>query len=204
MIVTEITEVTKAKYKIFIDHEFAFVLYKGELRTYGIKQGEEIAAQVYDAIMQEVLPKRAKLRAMNLLKSREYTREQMRTKLRQGLYPDTVIDEAVDYVTSFGYIDDKRYVEQYIRYASQTKSKKRMEQDLLHKGVGKSDITEGFAKTLEEEDTDQEVELIERLIEKKHYDRQKATLEERQKIVSFLYRKGFPLDKIYKAVGRID
>ena len=141
---------------------------------------------------------------MNLLKSREYTREQMRTKLRQGLYPDTVIDEAVDYVTSFGYIDDKRYVEQYIRYASQTKSKKQMEQDLLHKGVGKSDITEGFAKTLEEEDTDQEVELIERLIEKKHYDRQKATLEERQKIVSFLYRKGFPLDKIYKAVGRID
>ncbi|MBQ7943282.1 MAG: regulatory protein RecX [Lachnospiraceae bacterium] len=204
MIVTDITEATKAKYKIFIDNEFAFVLYKGELRTYKIKQGEELSEQAYDAIMQEVLPKRAKLRCMNLLKSREYTKEQMRIKLRQGFYPETVIDEAIDYVMSFGYIDDRRYVEQYIRYASQTKSKKQIEQDLLRKGVSKRDISDGFVQAFEDETTDHELELIDRLIEKKRYDSQTATQEERQKMVSFLYRKGFSLDKIYKAVGRMD
>ena len=46
MVVTEIAEATKAKYKIFIDNEFAFVLYKGELRTYKIRQGEEITEDV--------------------------------------------------------------------------------------------------------------------------------------------------------------
>ena len=33
--------------------------------------------------MENVIPKRAKLRCMNLLKSREYTRQQMEEKLRQ-------------------------------------------------------------------------------------------------------------------------
>ncbi len=204
MIVTEITEATRAKYKIFIDNEFAFVLYKGELRTYGIRQGEELAEQAYTAIMQELLPKRAKLRSMNLLKSREYTKEQMRTKLRQGFYPESVIDEAIEYVMSFGYIDDRRYTEQYISYASQTKSRKQIEQDLLRKGVSKCDMSDVFMQTYEEEEADPEIELIERLVEKKHYDRQSATPEEKQKMVSFLYRKGFSLDKIYKAVGRMD
>ncbi len=204
MIVTEITEATKAKYKIFIDSEFAFVLYKGELRTYGIKQGKEISEQTYDAIMQELLPKRAKLRCMNLLKSREYTKELMHTKLRQGFYPESVIEEALEYVMSFGYIDDRRYVEQYIRYAGQTKSKKQIEQDLLRKGVGKSDISEVFMQVFAQEDADNEPELINKLIEKKRFNRQTATQEERQKMVSFLYRKGFSLDKIYKAVGRMD
>ncbi len=204
MIVTEITEATRAKYKIFIDNEFAFVLYKGELRTYGIRQGEELAEQAYTAIMQELLPKRAKLRSMNLLKSREYTKEQMRTKLRQGFYPESVIDEAIEYVMSFGYIDDRRYTEQYISYASQTKSRKQIEQDLLRKGVSKCDMSDVFMQTYEEEEADPEIELIERLVEKKHYDRQSVTPEEKQKMVSFLYRKGFSLDKIYKAVGRMD
>ena len=41
MTVTKIEEVTKAKCRIEIDQEFAFVLYKGELRMYHIREGEE-------------------------------------------------------------------------------------------------------------------------------------------------------------------
>ena len=42
MIVTKITEVSKSRKKIEIDGEFAFVLYKGELSVYGIKENCEI------------------------------------------------------------------------------------------------------------------------------------------------------------------
>ena len=41
---------------------------------------------------------------------------------------------------------------------------------------------------------------IKKLLEKKHYSSQDATYEESQKMIGFLYRKGFSLDKIYKAV----
>ena len=67
MLVTQVTELSKSRSKVYIDQEFAFVLYKGELRLYHIKESEELRPEDYRTIMQEVLPKRAKLRAMNLL-----------------------------------------------------------------------------------------------------------------------------------------
>ena len=56
--------------------------------------------------MKDVLLKRAKLRCMNLLKSRDYTEYQLRMKLRQGVYPEDIIDAAVAYVASYGYVND--------------------------------------------------------------------------------------------------
>ena len=56
--------------------------------------------------MQEVLPKRAKLRAMNLLQGREYTTSQLRTKLQQGYYPPEIIEQAIEYEAGFHYKDD--------------------------------------------------------------------------------------------------
>ena len=83
MIITEIQEVTKAKVKVFIDYEFAFVLYKGELRTYGICEEKKLTEDVYRTIIDVVLTKRAKLRSMHLLKSRDYTRYALSEKLRK-------------------------------------------------------------------------------------------------------------------------
>ena len=73
---TKIEELSKSRSKVYIDQEFAFVLYKGEFRLYHVREGEAIEPCDYETIMKEVLPKRAKLRAMNLLKSREYTTAQ--------------------------------------------------------------------------------------------------------------------------------
>ena len=87
MRVTQIAELSKSRSKVYIEQEFAFVLYKGELRLYHVREGEEISEADYRTIMEEVLPKRAKLRAMNLLKDREYTTARLRRKLEQGFYP---------------------------------------------------------------------------------------------------------------------
>ena len=38
MTVTKIEPVTKSKYKIYLDGQFAFVLYKGELSRYHIEE----------------------------------------------------------------------------------------------------------------------------------------------------------------------
>ena len=95
MIVTDITDISKTKVKVCIDNGETFALYKSELRTLQIKKGEVITDELYQQIMGEVLQKRAKLRCMNLLKSRDYTEHQLRTKLAQGLYPDEIIDEAI-------------------------------------------------------------------------------------------------------------
>lgn len=201
MIITAIQEITKAKVKVFIDYEFAFVLYKGELRTYGIAEEKEISEESYQVILEEVLTKRARMRCMYLLKSRDYTQQGLREKLRREYYSEEIIERAVSYVASYGYVDDKRYARAYIGYASKNKSRKQIEIDLLQKGVSKEDITSTFEELAESETLESEESLIRTLLVKKHYKNEDANMEERRKIIGFLYRKGFSLDKIYKVVG---
>ena len=49
MIVTQITGMTRARYKIYVDDQFAFVLYKGELREFGMEEGKEISMDLFAA-----------------------------------------------------------------------------------------------------------------------------------------------------------
>ena len=149
----------------------------------------------------QVLKKRAKLRCMNLLKSRDYTVYQLKSKLRDNGYPDEIVDCAIEYVASYGYVDDARYAHAYIESASKTKSHRQIENDLVRKGVDKQIILSAFAQLMQEQDEDTEEELIRQYLVKKHYDRSSASYEERRKMIAFLYRKGFLLDKIYKIVG---
>ena len=106
MIITSLEPVGKTRVQVSIDGEKAFVLYRNEAYRMGIREGGSIPEKVYEEIMQEILPKRAKLRCMNILKSADKTEWQLRTRLRQGGYPKKVEDIAIEYVRSFHYIDD--------------------------------------------------------------------------------------------------
>lgn len=204
MTVTDIVEVSKAKSKIFIDHEAVFVLYKSEIRNMNIRKDESLSQEDFCHIMEELLVKRARLRCLNLLKGRDYTKHQLTMKLKQGFYPQTVIDNAIEYVTSYGYIDDVRYAQSYIKYAKDTKSKKQIENDLQKKGVSKLDIESAYTQCIEKNILMDEDALIQNLLRKKHYKRGVSTPEEQRKIIAFLYRKGFSLDTIYKVVGAVE
>lgn len=200
MTVTNLCEVSKARSKVYIDDEFAFVLYKGELRLYHIKQGQDLAREDYQEIMEKVLPKRAKLRSMNLLKSREYTEKQLRDKLRQGFYPESIIEEAVEYVKSYHYVDDYRYAEQYVTCQLSQRSKKRIQLDLMKKGISKELIDQIFRQTDSEELEENEIMMIKKLMEKKRYNPETATPQEKMKLFAFLYRKGYSADNIKKVI----
>ena len=71
----------------------------------------------------------------------------------------------------------------------------------MKKGVAKEDIVAAFEELNELDELEAEERLIQTLLVKKHYKNEDASLEERRKMIGFLYRKGFSLDKIYKVVG---
>lgn len=67
--ITEIRPVNQKKSRVYIDEEFAFILYKSEIRRYRLEENEEITEADYTEILQEVLLKRGKARALHLLSS---------------------------------------------------------------------------------------------------------------------------------------
>ncbi len=196
MTVTEIREFRKGRYQIFLDGQFAFVLYKGELRRYHIREGEEISPSDEQEIRETVIPKRAKLRLMNLLKTKSYTEKQLRDKLTEGEYPREAIEEAIAYVKSYGYVDDARYAADYIFYHMESRSRTRITQDLMHKGISKEIIRDAFDRLEGEGSVQDEEALIREFLAKKHFDPENCEKKEQQRLMASLFRKGFSADKI--------
>lgn len=200
MLVTQISEVSKSRCRVYLDGQFAFALYKGELRRFQIKVDHELSEESYQEIMTQILPKRAKLRSMNLLQSRDYTRRQLADKLEQGDYPQECIEEAIAYVESYGYIDDKRYARDFIEYHLSSRSRTRMETDLMRKGINKEIIREAFDELAGSGVEQDELAMACDLLRKKKYCTDTATRQEQQKMYGFLYRRGFRSDIISKAL----
>ena len=193
MTVTKIEAVTKTRYKVYLDHKFAFVLYKGELSRYGITADKEISEDTYNEILREVIVKRAKLRALHLLNDMGRTESQLRLKLKQNDYTDEVIEEAVRYVKSFGYINDREYAKNFILNRKDKKSKKELYIQLSQKGISVDVIEEVFDECY---DTETAKEAILSLMKKKRYDCNNSDYKETCKMMSYLTRKGFNYEDI--------
>ena len=200
MQVTHIEELSRSRSRISIDGEFAFVLYKGELRLYHVAVGEELSPEDYRTIMEQVLPKRAKLRTMNLLKSREYTTKQLYDKLKSGDYPEEIIKEALDYVGRFHYTDDLRYAVSYISGHETTRSRRRIEQDLLNRGIERATLEQAWQEWESQGGVQDEQAMIEELLRKRGYDPKSADRKEMQRMGAFLMRRGFSGENVRKAL----
>ncbi|PWJ51870.1 regulatory protein RecX [Faecalicatena contorta] len=201
MTVTKLETVTKTKYKVFLDGQFAFVLYKGELARYHIKEGALLEEAVRQKIWDEVIVKRARLRAMHLLEDMDRTESGLREKLRQGLYPEEAIEAAVQYVKSFHYIDDFRYAKQFIESRKSLKSRKEIYALLRGKGVAADKIDLAFEECYESEG---EKDAIRQIIRKKRINLSQADSAEIQRLYGYLSRKGFRYEDIRQVTQNYD
>ena len=192
MLVTKIQAVTKQKYRIELDGQPAFVIYKGELSRYGIKEGQEIPGPVYQELVGQVLTKRAKLRAMHLLESMDRTRAELERKLQAGEYPREAVEAALAYVESFGYLDDRRYARHYVECKKEGRGKARLKMELAQKGGDRSIIEE----VLEEAELDDCRDTIRELVRKRRRGSGSMDDRERQRIYGYLMRKGFSSSEI--------
>ena len=140
---------------------------------------------------------RCKKRALHLLEKQDRSEKNLRDKLREGGYDSDIIDIAIDYINDYGYLDDARMAASHVRFYQDSRSRQRLRQDLLGKGIS-SDIIE---RVLEEEYTADEQELIQSLMIKKGYDKENSTYEQRGKMYRFLMSRGFSSDSINRALS---
>ncbi|MDD3413524.1 MAG: regulatory protein RecX [Lachnospiraceae bacterium] len=195
MTVTKIELYQKGKYKIYLNDEFAFVLYKGELKKYHLDVDEVLSEEQYQMIVEETLLKRAKLRAMYLLKDMDRSEKQLYDKLKDNGYPTEVIEAAIEYVKSYHYVDDREYARRYAEYRALEKSKIQITLDLVKKGISKEIVQE----VLEDIPFD-ETNIIVKLVQKKCRNKDLSDLKEKQKICRFLMAKGFTYEQIRDAL----
>lgn len=198
MQIERIEEPGKGKITICLDDGRFFTVYRKEVRQMDLESGAELTDAQLQEIYEEILIPRARKRAMHLLEQMDHTECKLREKLRQSSYPEEVVEDAIAYVKKFRYVDDLRYACNYVRYRSQSKSRRQLLMELYQKGVSREDAQKALSEEYGEED---ESDKILRWMQKKHYDVHTADVKEKQKMYQFLLRKGFHSEDILRALS---
>ena len=196
IIVKEIEAVGKSRYRVKFDTGVTCLLYRKEMSSFSIEKGKGITAQQYQELLEEVVGKRAKKRALHLLEQMDRTEKQLRDKLLANEYPQSCIDGAIAYVKGFHYLDDSRYASNYVRFSQEKMSRVQMKQKLMQKGIASSVI----ADAIEEAYVADEMEQIMALLRKRKFVPEKADEKEFQRTYQYVMRRGFKSSDILKAM----
>lgn len=144
----------------------------------------------------------AKKRAMYLLGGKDYSKKELLDKLLRN-YSRETCEKAVAQMEEYGYLNDERYAKklarQYIEVRKYGKSRAKMM--MIQKGLGSALADEA----LEQYTSDDMIDEIVSIIEKKYYDRLfEEGLEgrkEMQKVMAALARRGYGYEDIKSAVA---
>lgn len=197
-LVIEVCPYNNKKARVKLEDGFTFALYKGEIRRLHIKENEYISEDTLDTVMNEILKKRARERALYILKDSSKTKKQIVDKLKKDFYPDEIIDNVISFLTNYCYIDDFSYAENYVEHNIKRKSIMRIKNDLYIKGVSK-DIIE---RVLHESEISEE-ESIAILINKKIHKYDLNDGKDRRRFYALLQRNGYSHDTILKAFKKV-
>lgn len=145
---------------------------------------------------------KGKKRALRLLERKDYSRKELKERLLKDGYSLELVEQIIDYVDSFHYLDDTRVAGSFIRGRKEYKSKRELEYLLKQKGISEDEIDLALEENYKNEDgISQEEIAIRRNLNKYHVDEaalEEMSYEEKQKVAAKLYRKGFEQDKIRK------
>ena len=132
----------------------------------------------------------ARRKAMRLLEHMDRTECGLREKLRQAGFSPLAVDYALAYVESYGYIDDERYARTYIAYRMNTKSRQKIIQELISKGVDKETASAAWEEEAAINMPD-EREILYRTVEKKYAPDTELDEKEMRRLQGYLVRRGF-------------
>lgn len=197
MVITSLEYGFKNRVKVFIEEEYAFLLYSSDIKKYDLEVQKVVSEELIKQIIEETVFRRAKQKAMAILKRMDRTEFELREKLKHEEYVDEIIERTIEYVKSYHYIDDKRYLENYIRVHQAKKSIRQIKQELKYKGIALND----FNVALEVMDDQR---AIERAIQKKMKNKKTLDVLQKQKLITYLYQKGFTSDDIKHAVQSLE
>ncbi len=194
MTVSSLEPLDRKKCKVFLDGDFAFVLYRGELDRFHIEAGAELPEELLPEI-RRLLAERAREQMLYYLGPAPRTEAEVRRKLRENLYPEETAEETACWLRRNGLLDDEAYIRNFMEIYGSRRSRAQMERFLVRKGLSLSLIREAASSV----ETEKPENLIAYFIEKRHFDARCADDREKRRMLAYLQRRGFRTEEIRRA-----
>jgi len=193
----------KDRMRVFIDQEHALTISKKSVDKLKLSVGSETDR---DAILRQVEEdeKKAALNAaLHYLGRAEHSRAEVARYLEVREYPAAVIEEVVEKMAYYGYVDDARYAGALVRdcAAVRGKSRRALKYDMQKKGLSPDTIEKAMGQYTDREERENAARIARRYLGRE--DAPKPELE--RKAAAALARRGYDWELIrdvMRALGR--
>jgi regulatory protein len=140
---------------------------------------------------------KAKSHALKYLAYRPRSIQEVKDYLESKKYDKQIITEVIKYLIDLSYLDDDKFCQAWIesRCRFKPKGQKGLRYELRNKGIDNSLIEKSLAENFPPET---ELEIAKNLITRKFLAKNRSSSQE--KVMAFLYRRGFSKDIIHKAL----
>ena len=183
--------------KIYLDTEEIIDISPLIRQKYDLKVNDSIE-RFYDEISYEASLEKG----IFLISLKDRTKKEVRLKLEEKFWNRNAVLKAIEKLEEFGYLNDLNYAISYIE--SKTYGKNRISYNLFQKGIDRSTVEKAYLTLDEEKEENIDDVKLEKLIDKNSRkinssnSRDEKKLKEEQKLIQYLARQGFSLDKIFK------
>ncbi len=141
--------------------------------------------------------------ALRILTRRDHSKHELSQKLKARGYTGEVIGKVISECERFGYINDERTAQVFIRQLHKKGyGLRRIRFELNSKGLGGNHVQGILAKSISEAD---ECQGARKIYQKhaKRFDREKDILKRKEKIYRFLHGRGFSNAVISEVISKI-
>lgn len=202
MIITNIEQSRKNKniYYVYVDHEYNFSIRQDDLYRLNIHVDKEITKDKINYIKNEVNRSYAKSKALKYVLNHKRTEKEVVNKLENEGIECDIIDEVIKELKQKEYINDKLYVEKYIkkRLTFNPKSINLIKKELLKKGISMEVVEFIFGEfEIDEHKT------IEKLISKKFKQLDFEDSKKMNKVYTYLLYRGFNITTINEVINKL-
>mgnify|MGYP001179651663 CR=1 FL=1 len=203
-VITKITRQKKQeRYNIYINDEYAFSVDESTLIKFGLTKGKILDSFEIDEIAYEDEIAKAFNRALSFLTYQMRSEYEVKKKLIDAGYGESVVLEAIQKLKKLGFLNDETYSKALLETKKKTAKKGPMaiKQDLMKKGIDKSTME----KALESYTYEEQMALAMQLAEKTaKMNSTKTPVQIKQKIQDTLIRKGYSFDIVNEILDQMD
>ncbi|MCL2256442.1 MAG: RecX family transcriptional regulator [Firmicutes bacterium] len=194
-IITSITPNKKNKNRssIFLDGEYALAFDNFIIFKHRLKEGDSIEEEKLLKMQREDMGGVGFEKAVNYTLIRMRSEKEMRLYLKEKGYMQELINEIIEKLCSYNYINDAHFAKLYVDAKKSKWGESKIKYELRQKGVKSHDIEQAF------EDFDGSDEAYE--IGKKYL--KGDTKEHFEKLKRYLFSKGFSFSDINSSIIRI-
>ena len=136
--------------KLLSGGEFRFpsvFLHEKPLRVGRMVDAEEYLAFVKSRALPFALDRAVKMQAM-----REHTEKEVARKLRQSAYPEEIVQQVMDMLTTAELVSDGRFAETWVRHRAKSRGRRMIAAEMMQKGVSADTAQQALAAFSPEEE----------------------------------------------------